>query len=112
MNNDEAHIVFDGDTELDALSIIANPLLPGYALQHDLRERFLHALVEIINVEPEPRAYRAAFLKCQEIARGAVDVDSITEWVANGRPLPWLDEVLGEAAKELTDAVVALSPSI
>lgn len=63
-----------------------------FATEFDLRERFHHALEQIIAVTVSGRAYKDALALAQEIAREALDPDTIQAWSEAGRPLPWLDD--------------------
>lgn len=93
--------------EPEALIDPMDPLLSGFALQHDLRERFLHALEEILAVRVEGRHYRSALDKCREIARDALSEESILLWHQANRPLPWLDEQIGDRAESLRSQVTS-----
>ncbi len=95
------------------LGLATSPLLPLYALQHDLRERYLNALEAIASVEVDGRSYKAAFERMRSIAIEAVDTDAIMEWMEAGRPLPELDTALGDFPQRLTTEVtVALNKII
>jgi hypothetical protein len=89
-------------SEIDPL----DPLLPAFALQHDFRERFFHALQEIEEViaSDAPDADRLA--RVGEIASEALDHQSIKAWLEANRPLPWIDEVLGDESRQLTQRVL------
>lgn len=84
-----------------------DPLLVHFALQHDLRARFLQAIsdaIEALSIPDQQVANRV----CGEILSEAISPSSISEWMAAGRPLPFIDQKVGEAAEELTKAVLAL----
>lgn len=86
---------------------VNDPLLVHFALQHDLRARFLEAIndaIEALSIPDPEVAARVAV----EILRESVDPDSIGAWIAAGRPLPFIDQQVGEAAEALTKAVLAL----
>lgn len=89
------------DDAIDAL----DPLLPEFVLQHDFRERFFHALEQIVEVldggDDEHKLARIS-----AIAREALDHESIRLWMDANRPMPWLDDRLGEEAKALTELVI------
>jgi hypothetical protein len=88
------------DDEVPALDP-NGPDWDAYAFQHDLRERFLHALMMIIVIEPSGRAYKDALARAQEIASEAIDTDTLAAWGRAGRPLPWIDGLIGEDASEV-----------
>jgi hypothetical protein len=91
--------------EIDAL----DPLIPMLAIQHDFRERFFHALTEIVDViESEGGSGRVALMKVASIARDALDHEKIQEWMANNRPMPWLDEIVGADGERLTVSMLDL----
>lgn len=78
--------------------ILASPLAPLFAIQHDFRERFQEALVDIIEAfekldDPEERANAMIAL-----ARQALDPEEVKRWVEAGRPLPRLEAMYGEEA--------------
>lgn len=84
-----------------------DPLLVHFALQHDLRARFLEAIqdaIEALSIPDQEVANRVA----GEILAEAIDSTAIREWMEKGRPLPFIDQKYGEAAEELTRAVIAL----
>lgn len=76
---------------------IFDPLLPAFAFQHDLRERFLEALEDIASMKVADRHYKAAFERCVEIAKQATDEQLIADWDDAGRPLR-MDSEIGEEA--------------
>jgi hypothetical protein len=82
---------------------VENPMLPAFAMQHDLRERYLHALEEIIDCLSHAGTAEEALT----IAKVAVDPKLIEAWSREGRPLPWLDEIFGEDPDELTRQVLS-----
>ena len=88
--------------------MLDDPLLVLFTAQHDLRARYQNAienaLEAIISIDDPTVAVRTV----QAILHEATDRDALIEWARLGRPLPWIDEVVGERAQELTDAVVAL----
>lgn len=79
--------------------------LLGFTDQFELRERFLHALELIVAVD---MADPLSAEKMQSIARDAIDSTSLREWTANGRPLPWLDERLGDSVESAQRAVMEM----
>jgi hypothetical protein len=84
-----------------------DPLLVHFALQHDLRARFLEAIqdaIEALSIPDVEVANRVA----GEILMEAIDGASIREWMEKGRPLSFIDQKYGKAAGELTQAVLAL----
>lgn len=89
------------------VGLATSPLLPVYAFQHDLRERYMNALEEIVAAEVDGRSYKAAFEKVKAIASEAISVESIEKWVEQGRPLPKLDSVLGDFPQRLTTEVTS-----
>lgn len=101
----------------DPVIAIDDPLLVAFALQHDLRERFLHALEEIVatgqqldaNPEFTPRDLALSYNKIIEIATKATDEGFIKLWEDEGRPLPWLDERLGSEPEKLRQAVMRMA---
>lgn len=80
-----------------------DPLLSAFTWQHDLRERFLRALEQIIAVD---QTSSDAAAQCRHIAEEAIDDDKIREWDEAKRPIPWLDEVVGEQAEKLRQGVI------
>lgn len=92
------------DATIDAL----DPLLIDFTLQHDFRERFFHALqmiVEVIDTDGDEFSVEQRLAKVDLIAREALDHDSISLWMKANRPMPWLDDVIGEDAKQITEMV-------
>ena len=80
------------DDALDAF----DPLLPEFVLQHDFRERFFHALEEIVEVlDADDMTSEQRLVKIGILARGALDHESIKVWLDANRPMPWLDERVG-----------------
>lgn len=103
--------------EVPSVVIAADdPLLTAFTMQHDLRERFLHALEQVQAVlrsfDPEIAAdaetMSAALTNIEEIVDEALDQQAIQGWMDNGRPLPWLDERLGEGPERVRDAVLKM----
>lgn len=90
---------------------IFDPLLPAFAFQHDLRERFLEALEEIASMSVEGRQYKVAFERCIEIAKRAIDEELIAEWDDAGRPLRMDSEIAEEAARVDSLLALILSPN-
>lgn len=84
-----------------------DPIMPLLALQYDLRERFLEALEAIVAVEVDGREYKAALLRCKQIASEAMDDEAIMEWEKKGRPLPGVEEKFGDIGRAVTAAVRA-----
>jgi len=77
---------------------VTDPLLDAFAEQYALRERFLHALQMIAVVKVSGKAYKDALAMAQEVAREAMDDDTIAAWKASGWPMPWLDAIDGDEA--------------
>ena len=78
-----------------------DPMLDAFAEQYALRERFLHALQMIAVLKPNGKAFKDALAMAQEIAREAMDDETIEAWKLAGWQTPWLDaadEDGGEAA--------------
>lgn len=91
------------DDVLDAF----DPLLPEFVLQHDFRERFFHALEEIVEVlDADDMTSEQRLVKIGILARGALDHESIKVWLDANRPMPWLDERVGDQAREITEFVL------
>jgi len=86
---------------------VNDPLLVHFALQHDLRARFLEAINDAIEALAIPDPTVAARV-ARDILREAVNPASVRAWIEAGRPLPYIDQRVGEAAEELTRAVLAL----
>lgn len=81
--------------DIDPL-LLANPLAQPFAVQHDFRQRFQEALVDIVEAagrfeDPQQRA--DAMLA---IASRAIDPDDVQRWWEAGRPLPRLEAMIGE----------------
>jgi len=89
---------------------IENPLLEIFAYQHDLRERFLVAIkdaIELIDSES------CGISEVADVLRAAIDDDKIGEWVEAGRPLPSLDIPMAEQIEKFNasvDRALALDP--
>ncbi len=83
----------------------SDPLLGAFALQHDIRERFLVALEIIATYKPEGRRYKDAFLLVQEVAKEAMDPEKMEKWIDAGRPLPTIDNSLGDVPRSFTKSV-------
>lgn len=84
------------DQPADLLSFLANPLGPLFAIQHDFRERFQEALVDIIEASAkyaDPQERADAMLR---IAQQAIDPEEVERWFEAGRPLPRLEAMIGE----------------
>lgn len=77
-----------------------DPLVFHFALQHDLRERFLHAIEESIEAL-EMGEHESALL----LLREAVDRRRITEWIEADRPLPWIDTYLAEPTQQVNEVI-------
>lgn len=89
--------------EIDVL----NPLLPAFTIQHDFRERFFHALQTILQkIDSGDGSAEDLLDTVRTIAFEALDHGSIQLWMDSGRPLPWLDEVLGEENDRLRTEVL------
>lgn len=98
-----------------------DPIMAHFAIQHDLRERFHHALTEIIDAvsawsrsetsdDPDVEIARSLALieQMTTIATEAVAPDRIREWFEDDRPLPWLDEQLGSLPDDLSRVVAKM----
>jgi hypothetical protein len=82
--------------------------LLGFTEQFEFRERYQHALDMIVVIDmADPQAAE----KMQIIARDALDVERIRDWTAQGRPLPWLDERLGDSVAGAQKAVMEMFKS-
>jgi|JI10StandDraft_1071094.scaffolds.fasta_scaffold14615_19 hypothetical protein len=82
-----------------------DPVLEHFAIQFDFRERYLHALEMILAVD---MAAADAHVQMRLIATEALDRESVQKWIDLDRPLPWLDEQVGPAARQARDAVLAM----
>ncbi len=85
---------------------IENPLLEVFALQHDLRERYLVAITEVIELIDSESCGMAEIV---EVLRAAIDEDKIREWIDNGRPLPSLDVPMAEQIEKFDDSMETLA---
>jgi hypothetical protein len=87
-----------------------DPLLEHFALQHDLRARFAHALEEIVAViDAEPtESVLSRLTKAHDIATEAISDEAIEEWMKRQRPLPWLDEVINPLADQVRREVMEM----
>lgn len=91
------------DDAIDAF----DPLLPEFVLQHDFRERFFHALELVVEtLDDETMTPEHRLTKIGIIAREALDHESIKVWMDANRPMPWLDDKLGDQAREITEFVL------
>lgn len=96
---------------------IDDPLLEEFALQHDLRERFFHALEQIQDIlrkldenpEVSGRDVVLASVAVGEIVDEAISPEALRAWGEQGRPLPWLDERLGDGPERLRRAVLLMA---
>ena len=82
-----------------------DPILEHFAFQHDFRERYLHALEEICQVD---MAQGNAHVLMRTIATDAIDPEKLAEWQSAGRPLPWLDEKINPVAERVRREVLAM----
>lgn len=90
-----------------------DPLLPMFALQHDFRERFFHALQEIERTLGSDDLDRGEKLdRVGEITFEALDHESIKAWLEQNRPMPWLDEVLDAQVEDLNQRVLDVIPRL
>lgn len=82
-----------------------DPLLEHFALQHDYRERYQHALEEILALDMgDPQVH----IKMRQVAEDALDATKIAEWLAANRPLPWIDDSLNPVAAKIREEVLAM----
>lgn len=77
----------------------SDPLLFQFALQHDLRERFLAAITSALESFGDPE-------RCRAILEEAIDDAAIEAWIHDGRPLPSIDTPEMLASVEALDAAL------
>lgn len=96
----------------DAPVIAADdPLLTMFAMQHDLRERFAHTLLgvqEILHGITDIDKVHEAVIEIEALVDEALDPMAISVWVDDGRPMPWLDEALGDGPEQIRQTVLKL----
>jgi len=69
-----------------------DPLLSLFVAQHNFRERYLHALQEIIEKAKDASlTVEQAYEESVAIAMDAVSDEITAEWIDEGMPLPWID---------------------
>jgi hypothetical protein len=87
-----------------------DPLLEHFALQFDLRERFVHALEQILKIDLAAVActHDDAAEQMVAIAKEAIDDATIAEWVKNKRPMPWLDDAVNPLAEQVRREVMEM----
>lgn len=86
-----------------------DPLLEHFAFQHDFRERYQHALEEILKVNATPLiSWETAGRLMIKLAAEALDIEEIRKWQEAGRPLPWIDETINPVAERVRDDVLKM----
>lgn len=84
----------------------SDPLIEHFAYQYEFRERYLHALEEILSFSAGENDREWAAEEMTRIATEALDPAKIAEWQAAGRPLPWIDEEINPLAERIRDEVL------
>jgi hypothetical protein len=88
---------------------VLDPLVPAYTKQFFLRERFLHALEEVVAIlhatpDDNERSPDAKLDDIRQLVLEALNTESIGRFIADGYPCPWMPE--DPEAIRLTDLVV------
>lgn len=91
----------------------SDPLVPAFAVQHDLRLRFLNALDEIavILVEEDNNDFNA-ICRIESVVKEALSEDAISEWFEAGRPLDYVEPQLEHDAQQMAQAALQMMQSL
>lgn len=92
--------------EIEPTIDVLDPMLDGFAIQHDFRERFLHALQEVAEMIASDSTMETKLQVIDTIVTEALDPKAIQRWVDDNRPLPWLDALVGDDSRQLTEDVL------
>jgi hypothetical protein len=92
---------------------VEDPLLPAFSFQFDMRERFLAAMrdaIELLRNSPDPIELRCE--RALAILDNAIDPEDVQRWNKEGRPLPSLPDIIAERGLAIDNYVGALYRSV